>query len=332
MESKAWHDEQLDSANSLLGQGSQMLRRNQFDSAEQVLTEASAVLDMVEQPDLRFKKLRAQLWNELGFVRQRQDRLDDALNFHKLAVDACESLVEEGEDFLANATATHINLAGVVSQKGDHVRAKALSARAVELAEQVLEKDELGESDINLVFGAHQNRAIISAKSEDLKSADEAMERALDVLEKADEDLRKRAAVQVAQGAQQISVLMFNDGDHKRALRWGEVAESHSEIAFEVIGQQVLPVYVTSQINLIYFHEKAGAYARAEDALFKALDVVGDNEEILTRGKQFYEECRKQADRRLEEGNLPRAEVEEGYAEILERLEAVQASGASTDS
>lgn len=329
MKTEEWKNRQLHAADQLLNQGGQALRQGQVQAAEPLLLEASAVLDMVEEPSLDYEKLQAQLFNEIGFVRQRQERFEEAEKYHQQAVDACESLLAKGVDFEANTTATLINLAGVFSQKGDFVSAKQVNARAVELAESMLDNDP-DVNQFNLVFGAHQNYAVIAAKGEDLKTADEAMEKAMDVLERAPDELKKHAAVQVAQGAQQLSVLMFESSDYERAVRWGEVAEESSELAYEVRGQQVLPVYVTSQINLIYFHERTGAYASAEDALFKALEVVGDNEEILQRGKQFYESCRKQADTRLEEGNLPRDEVEEGYNEILARLERAQAS--STDS
>src|SRR5690554_3025941 len=82
-------------------------------------------------------------------------------------------------------------------------------------------------------------------------------------------------------------------------------------------------VYIVSQINLISFSEELGEFADAEDGLWKAVEVAGNDPQILRRGLEFYEKLRKQSDARLEAGNLPRDEVDEGYAEILERIEAI---------
>ena len=108
------------------------------------------------------------------------------------------------------------------------------------------------------------------------------------------------------------------------ALKWGKAAESQSEKAYEAAGEQVLPVYVTSQINLISFFEAVGSFALAENALFKALDVVGEHPQILERGVAFYEELKKLTDDKLEEGDLPRDEVNDSYEEVLKRFEAVK--------
>jgi hypothetical protein len=141
----------------------------------------------------------------------------------------------------------------------------------------------------------------------------------LDTVAENNSSLNARAA----QGCQQLSVLLFNEERFDDALAWGRKAEALSEAAYQAIGEQALPIYVTSQINLISYYEKASQFADAEDCLFKALEVVGNNPQLLARGKAFYEQCRKQADNRLEAGNLPREEVEEGYAEILDRIEEI---------
>ena len=333
MDTQHWRQRQIEAAQELAGQGSEALRGGRFDIAEGALGEAKIILDMTGESDDDILKLRAQLFNELGFVRQKQERFEDALKLHQDAVDMCEGLVARGVEFRGNTAATSINLAGMLAHTGDFEKAKTVNLRAVELAEELLSDDPQAR---NLAFGAHQNLAVIGGRSKDVELAHSEMTRAVEVIEPADEEEQKRIAPQVAQGAQQVSVLMFNEERFDLALVWGRVAETYSVKAYEAHGDPVLPVYVTSQINLISFMEKEFDYAGAEDALFKALDVVGNHPHILERGLAFYELARKQSDARLAKGNLPREEVEDSYQDILKRIatikEAAQEAGGNTAS
>ena len=72
--------------------------------------------------------------------------------------------------------------------------------------------------------------------------------------------------------------------------------------------------------RLVEYHEMAGEFARAEDALFDLADQ-GD-EGALDLGLAFYARLRSRSDDELERGNLPRAEIEEGEAELRERTSA----------
>ena len=139
--------------------------------------------------------------------------------------------------------------------------------------------------------------------------------------------------VQAAQGCQQVSVVMFHNKSFQEALRWGKSAEVLSEEAHSIHGDAAITIYVTSQINLISYYEKSGEFAAAEDALWKAIDVVGPHEEIFKRGEAFYQTCRKQADARLAKVGLTRAEVEDGHNELKERIQQSNAakSDASSD-
>lgn len=324
MELAEWQVKQVEAAKALTQQGSQALRQNQMPVAEAALTEAAIILDMVEQPTVEVNKVRAQIFNEVGFIRHRQNQLDEAQALHERAVGMCDELMAAGEEFRGNTAATAINLAGILAQKGDFARAQEVNQRAVDLAEQLFAEGASGQAS-NLAFGANQNLAVIAGRAGDFETANKAMERALEVAEALSDDLKKQMAVQIAQGAQQLSVMMFQQEQKQDALKWGRVAEIQSEKAYDTHGEQVLPVYVTSQINLISFFESVEEYANAENALFKALDVVGDHPQILERGVAFYSELRKLSNERLEAGNLPREEVEESYREVSKRFKAAKA-------
>jgi hypothetical protein len=63
-------------------------------------------------------------------------------------------------------------------------------------------------------------------------------------------------------------------------------------------------------------YENIGAYGRAEDALSDLREAEPENAALLAEARAFYERLLVQTDRTLEDGNLPRAEVEEALAEL----------------
>jgi|SRR5579883_3393252 len=76
------------------------------------------------------------------------------------------------------------------------------------------------------------------------------------------------------------------------------------------------PLPLSTLAALWRHYERIGAYGRAEDALFGLLEEQPDNPELLAEAKAFYERLLRQSDCALVEGNLPRAEVEAGLAEL----------------
>jgi len=74
----------------------------------------------------------------------------------------------------------------------------------------------------------------------------------------------------------------------------------------------------TTKSKLFAYYEYIGKYAQAEDTLFDLLEA-DDNREMVERGRAFYARLRAKSDTDLQAGNLARAEVEEGLAQ-LERL------------
>jgi hypothetical protein len=64
------------------------------------------------------------------------------------------------------------------------------------------------------------------------------------------------------------------------------------------------------------YHEGIGAYARAEDSLASLLETQPDSPALRHEARAFYERLLRQSDSALESGNLPRAEVQTGLAEL----------------
>jgi hypothetical protein len=74
-------------------------------------------------------------------------------------------------------------------------------------------------------------------------------------------------------------------------------------------------------VKLLHYHEGAGRYDRAEDAIFPA---AADNPELVRAGMEFYGRLLEKADADLEAGNLPRREILEGITSLSKMLEAGQ--------
>jgi hypothetical protein len=76
---------------------------------------------------------------------------------------------------------------------------------------------------------------------------------------------------------------------------------------------------VTTSALLMEHYERTGQFAKAEDALYGILEAQPDNRPAVEFGISFYERLQRQSDARLEEGNLPRSEVEAGLKDLSGR-------------
>jgi hypothetical protein len=83
------------------------------------------------------------------------------------------------------------------------------------------------------------------------------------------------------------------------------------------------PLPLETQARLMQHYESTGEFAKAEDALFAMLDAEPENAPLLELGVSFYRRLESQSDARLNDGNLPRAEVEAGLADLNARKSAV---------
>ncbi|MFW5966911.1 MAG: DUF6483 family protein [Persicimonas sp.] len=316
-----WREQELKTARQLVARGSKALQNGRGARARHALNEARAVLEMsAERPDEKLK-LQAQLLNELGVLAQREDDTERAREHHEESLRVCEELIDRDVDFHSNAAATHLNLSSMIAAGGDLVEATRHNERALELIDKALAGGD--DSAASLAVGAHQNMALLLARSERFERAEEELDTTVELAVERAEAGDARSLPQAAQACQRLSVMLFEAGKHERALTLGRRAEQLAEDAYEALGSEVLSVYVISQINLISYNEKLGRFADAEDALWKGLDVSGNHPDVLKRGLAFYEHLRKQADGRLEKGDLPRDEVEEGLADLERRIDEV---------
>ena len=79
------------------------------------------------------------------------------------------------------------------------------------------------------------------------------------------------------------------------------------------------PLPLRTQTLLMRHYEETGDFAKAEDALFAMLDGASNNAGLVDFGLAFYERLQRQSDAALAAGNLPRAELDAGEAELRDR-------------
>ena len=84
----------------------------------------------------------------------------------------------------------------------------------------------------------------------------------------------------------------------------------------EKIGWYNLPN--ESKLMLFEYYELTKNYAKAEDVLFNLIKTNTESDDILAKGKAFYERLINKDQAELEEGNLPIDEVLEGLANLKE--------------
>jgi uncharacterized protein DUF6483 len=84
------------------------------------------------------------------------------------------------------------------------------------------------------------------------------------------------------------------------------------------------PLPLQTQALLMQHFEGTGQLAKAEDALYRMLEIEPKNPAIVEFGITFYQRLGSQSEARLAAGNLPRREVEAGLAELRRRQESLK--------
>ena len=83
------------------------------------------------------------------------------------------------------------------------------------------------------------------------------------------------------------------------------------------------PLPLDTQARLMQHYERLGEFGKAEDALFALLEAEPNEPRLLDFGITFYQRLKSQSDDSLGAGNLPRAELNAGLAELERRKAGV---------
>jgi tetratricopeptide (TPR) repeat protein len=84
-----------------------------------------------------------------------------------------------------------------------------------------------------------------------------------------------------------------------------------------ILGDYELPLQIKTKLFSSF--EAQGRYAKAEDALFEALESGQDQAALIEAGLAFYARLQKRSDVELARGNFSRDEVAEGLAQLKGR-------------
>jgi hypothetical protein len=71
-----------------------------------------------------------------------------------------------------------------------------------------------------------------------------------------------------------------------------------------------------TQALLMQHYERVGEFSKAEDTLFSMIEAAPGQRELIDFGVRFYQRLQAQSDDALLLGNLPRAELDSGLAEL----------------
>jgi hypothetical protein len=82
---------------------------------------------------------------------------------------------------------------------------------------------------------------------------------------------------------------------------------------------QDAPLPLNTEARLMQHYERLGDFGKAEDALFAMLEAEPGEPKLLDFGITFYQRLASQSDASLKAGNLPRAELQTGLAELERR-------------
>jgi hypothetical protein len=91
------------------------------------------------------------------------------------------------------------------------------------------------------------------------------------------------------------------------------------KVEFFAQALQDSPLPLDTQARLMQHYERIGAFGKAEDALFAMLEAEPKEPRLLEFGISFYQRLKSQSDSSLSAGNLPRAELNAGLAELERR-------------
>jgi hypothetical protein len=83
------------------------------------------------------------------------------------------------------------------------------------------------------------------------------------------------------------------------------------------------PLPLETHARLMQHYERTGEFGKAEDSLFAMLEIEPGNTRLLELGISFYRRLEGQSDAHLADGNLPRAEVAAGLADLTARKDAL---------
>ncbi|MGM0576941.1 MAG: DUF6483 family protein [Myxococcota bacterium] len=319
-------EQRLTEARDKLDRATPMVYEGRADEAATLYREAMDTLEPLGR-DPRAERLRSSCLDGLGAVAGQAGRLDEAEARHREALDLRRALEgeagEPSKDLRVAIAVSCMNLSSVLAAAKRIEEAEALTGEALER----LDPDDPEPAVAAYRLGARQALALAYAGVDRMEESAavfrEAVAETRRALDSDDEGLVASMVPAYVQLMLNASMAFFHSGEPDEACAAADEAAEVAETVFEESQEPgALGQYLTAQMHLLDFHEAAGRFAKAEDALFKALDVAGPHAELIERGRRFYRGLLDLDDEALESGDLPRDEVRESLEDLESRSHA----------
>ena len=329
MTNDPWLDKQLTSVKDLLKQAAEKVKENKFAEAEAPLKEAELILDSVDGPHEEALRLRAMIYNNMGALAVQSNAPDKALAFQHKLLESFEGLAALGgaNPYLLERVNTLIQI-GLLSagarKPQDGVTA---SRKALELMQSfpvVTPQAQIQAHTLDMLANYHLglNLHIMGdQKAEATLTLQKAAERALAMM-KAGQAVPHVVVELLGNAARVHADQKLYDRSYTYARRGADVALA----LFEKSKQQLfLQQYVNLEMDLVTYAERTQQFSKGEDSLFKVLDVLPGDPNVIKRGEAYYESLLKLDDATLTKGGLPRDEVESSLKDVRARKKPAMA-------
>ncbi len=313
-------DERLEPARQALAESRQLQGEQKLREALAAVHRAEGVLDVLpDEPAIR--GMRAAVYGEAALLMQRLGDSRAAMEKYGASEEAALGLdldAEGGRARLQLAT-TLINVSGLLARERmieeglQKVDAALTQLRAVTGAASATSR--------LLMVGALQNRGALLMEDRQVDAAASAYQEAVNLGESLVTDGAAQLAPQLVEVAGRLTVVLRAAKRLDEALEVAERATRWAEAAYETGSPAGLRLYVATQMALVDIQFARGAFADAEDHLWKAIDTA-KSAQTLVVGASFYLSLLRLEDAPLEEGGLPRGEVIDALDELYEKIYA----------
>lgn len=300
------------------------IQKNDLRAAQRILEGARDALMAQPAGDVPVRQMKAAVFAELGLLHQRLHNPDAAQAQFDEAAELSRGLVAETDDkrHRVQLATTLINASGTHA-RGDAQRGLDMVNEALTLLRK-LDEDGTPMRRV-LLLGGLQNQASLLLAMKNPAAAESTLVEAQQI----SNGLLSEAPQLIGQVIDlnaRLSGVQRMQGRNEESLASAHAAARLAEAAYQGGAKQGLVWYVRSQMQLVDGYFVMGAYATAEDHLWKAIDTSRSPQTMML-GTTFYCSLLRLDDEKLETGELPRDEIIEALDELIGRMEELKAPG-----
>ena len=292
------------------------------------LNEALALVDGIDEEGDDVTEARLTVQADLALLMQRLRDPRAALKHYEEAIRLGDSLPLDGADgrYRLHLATTLINVAGLYARERMIDEGLAAAKRAAEIVDGI--EGKLAASARALRVGALQNRATLEMEARTLDAAEATLNEAWALGEEAINEGASQLVPQVIDIGMRMSGLMRRLNRADEAVPYADRAGRLAEAVYET-GSPLGPrLYTGTQLQLVDVHFSTRNFARAEDHLFKAVEVTSGTPqagETLLIGTSFYFSLLRLDDDTLTTGDLPRDEAIDALDELIDQITSLKA-------